>query len=495
MKFKIFITLFLTTVLISCRKNNSSTNNTGFKSATQAELVGVDNTPTFLMGTLPQKYSLNMPTPGNQGQQGSCTSWSVGYGMASFYMQDATPYTDNSELGSPKFLFNQIKQGNCPGGTSYPENLNLLKNVGICSLSDMSYNDNECSLQPNTNQLSSATKNKILRWEIVNKSNITNIKSLLYSGYPVMISFDVDDNFNNFNTPIIWSSVSGNTNYGSHATVVCGYDDSKNAFKVLNSWGTSFKDNGFFWIDYNFFKTVVLEAYVAYPIKKTSTNDITNGLVLNLTLDGNANDQSGNNNNGIVSGATLTNDRKGQSNKAYQFGGFYNPNFIQVPNSNSLMITSSFSICLWVKLNSKDAMNNLGDFSSNQSYQCLFSKDFDVDCIQSGIFYNYLGNNEFQTGVSGNWSKNEFYNTNISYSLGNWVHLTYVHTGTSLKLYKNGVLVIDMPGNLSYNISNTKDLYIGRFSSKWYPLNGAIDEFRMYNRALTDSEVQQIYQQ
>ena len=490
---KVIFAIFIL-ALLGCNKDEIIDNSsTGFKFATASELANISSTPNFLMGALPTKHFLNMPPVGDQKSQGSCTSWSVGYGCGSFYMQDASPYSNNSELGSPKFLFNQIKIGNCTGGTTYPSNLTLLKDKGVCSLSDMPYDDGECSVQPNSSQLNSASSNKILRWEMVDKNSVTNVKSLLYSGYPVMIAFETEDNFNNFTTPIIWKSKKGTPN-GSHATIVCGYDDDKNAFKVQNSWGPSFKDNGYFWIDYSFFPNVVLEAYVAYPVKKNPNNDLTKGLVLHLPFNGNANDISIYGNNGTVNGAVLTKDRKGNTNSAYEFGGFNNSNFIKVPNSNSLRINNSFSISLWVKLNSKDAMNNLGDYSSTQSYQCLFSKDFDVDCIQSGIFYNYDGKNEFKTGVSGNWSRNEFHNTNFSYKVGEWVHLTYVHTGSELRLYKNGILVINMSGSLSYDISNTKDLFIGRFSTKWYPLNGVIDEFRMYNRVLTESEIQQIYQ-
>jgi C1A family cysteine protease len=35
--------------------------------------------------------------------------------------------------------------------------------------------------------------------------------------------------------------------------VIVGYDDSKNAWRVMNSWGASWCENGYGWIDYNFF--------------------------------------------------------------------------------------------------------------------------------------------------------------------------------------------------------------------------------------------------
>ena len=60
----------------------------------------------------------------------------------------------------------------------------------------------------------------------------------------------------------------------------------------------------------------------------------TTGLVGYWPFNGNANDESGNGNNGTVNGATLTTDRFGSANSAYSFNG--NGNHIEIPNSPSL---------------------------------------------------------------------------------------------------------------------------------------------------------------
>ena len=58
--------------------------------------------------------------------------------------------------------------------------------------------------------------------------------------------------------------------------------------------------------------------------------------------------ESGNGNDGEVSGATLGNDRHGNSNSAYQFDG--NQNHIRVSHSTSLNFEAknSFSISAWI---------------------------------------------------------------------------------------------------------------------------------------------------
>ena len=65
---------------------------------------------------------------------------------------------------------------------------------------------------------------------------------------------------------------------------------------------------------------------------------------------GNANDLSGNNNNGTVNGATLTTDRFGSANSAYSFDGV--SNYIKVDILNTtLQLNNNFSFSVWADLN------------------------------------------------------------------------------------------------------------------------------------------------
>ena len=73
-------------------------------------------------------------------------------------------------------------------------------------------------------------------------------------GHPLIISIAADQSFLDATAGFIWR-----TNLGggiSHALVICGYDDSKHAYKVFNSWGTSWGDAGYSWIDYDLLPTV-----------------------------------------------------------------------------------------------------------------------------------------------------------------------------------------------------------------------------------------------
>src|ERR1019366_3185308 len=78
-----------------------------------------------------------------------------------------------------------------------------------------------------------------------------------------------------------------------------------------------------------------------------SQSFLTNGLVAYYPFNGNANDASGNGNNGTVYGAILTTDRFGNSNSAYSFDGA--SSYIEVPSNASLLFSNQLTISAWIK--------------------------------------------------------------------------------------------------------------------------------------------------
>lgn len=47
--------------------------------------------------------------------------------------------------------------------------------------------------------------------------------------------------------------ITTNSMHKLHAMALVGYDDNKNAFRIRNSWGTDWGDEGSIWVDYDFF--------------------------------------------------------------------------------------------------------------------------------------------------------------------------------------------------------------------------------------------------
>lgn len=217
--------------------------------------------------SIPSSYIIpNTPQIVNQGQEGSCVAFATAYAAASILEYNFKGVTSPR---SPEYVYNQIKISSCPNGTYVSRGLDLIKNQGACSWDEMPYTDAECSTQPNAAQKSAASTHKFTTWATVDKTNITNVKTLLSMNLPIVIAITVDRSFDSLSAANnwTWKSHSGKVR-GGHAICVVGYDDTKQAFKVQNSWGKTWGDNGFFWIDYAFFaKTTqgaINESYVAY---------------------------------------------------------------------------------------------------------------------------------------------------------------------------------------------------------------------------------------
>jgi len=212
---------------------------------------------------LPEEFDLSsfLPPIGNQGRQGSCVSWATTYYLKSFQERIETdlPYSAD-RIMSPAYTYNQITQGVCEG-TAFESTLDLLLNKGTVSIGSFPYLDYSCNIQPNESQNTEAELNKISDYKYLSGENMTlEIKTLLNAQTPILISsfldseFGLEDEFGltAYREHIVDYSVQG----GCHAMLVVGYSDIFHAFKVVNSWGEDWGDNGFVWIDYAAFDNV-----------------------------------------------------------------------------------------------------------------------------------------------------------------------------------------------------------------------------------------------
>jgi len=230
--------------------------------------------------------------------------------------------------------------------------------------------------------------------------------------------------------------------------------------------------------------------------------------VASYPFNGNANDISGNNNNGVLGGESanpiLTTDRFGNPNSAYLFGGFHNKNWIQIPNSPSLQISSQLSISFWFKQCAFDGMDGYGNYSPEGRFVPI-SKAGDGVAANPGFWCWITSTSTYRLNVqAGNKNgrsagalnfEDEIYNNCI----GNceWVHCAFIINGSTCGIYLNGKLEKETTINpADFNTANTQDLYIGRMfgsSTVWYPFNGAIDDINIYNCALTQTEINSLY--
>lgn len=204
-------------------------------------------------------FRLTMPPVSNQGSEGSCVAFAVGYAARSaeqYYRTGATSYSNATNIFSPEFLYNQVKFSiECSSGTAMQTALDFIKLNGICTFQTMPYSSsNGCSLLPTSTQSSEALNYKISSYAKLYTTDKAAIKSMVTQKHPVIITIIADNSFIAAKTGFIWKTFSGSGSLG-HSVVICGYDDSKNAYLIMNSWGTGWGDAGYSWIDYDFFLT------------------------------------------------------------------------------------------------------------------------------------------------------------------------------------------------------------------------------------------------
>lgn len=205
----------------------------------------------------------------------------------------------------------------------------------------------------------------------------------------------------------------------------------------------------------------------------------TNGLVAWYPFNGNANDASGNGNNGTVYGATLTADRFGNLNSAYSLDGINN--YIEL---QGISIVGDFSFSGWIYLRSYNlscAFFNLGNAGDTDGVNLNFT-NLNTPSLHAQI-----------------WDGTTYTNANLFCStttipLNSWTNITITLSGSNFSFYINGSLVnvitsSNIPGNINRLLQ-----YIGKPTHNGNEnTNGIFDDIRFYNRALNQSEITAIY--
>jgi hypothetical protein len=233
-----------------------------------------------LMGELPVSADLtkHFPTPGDQGEQASCVGWAASYAVKSYQegVERGWDLSDSDHVFSPSYVYNQIAYppGNRFGGSSYIDAFNVLTEQGSVPISSFSYDQYDCSRQPSAAVKSSANPYRIATWRRVNVMDTVEMKAQIASGFPVMLGIMVDEGLEMLGAGKIYTYYSGYST-GGHAVVAVGFDDNRGAFKIFNSWGTGWADEGKGWVSYDALKSMVVEGYVCQDLIVSTPPDVT----------------------------------------------------------------------------------------------------------------------------------------------------------------------------------------------------------------------------
>jgi hypothetical protein len=206
---------------------------------------------------------------------------------------------------------------------------------------------------------------------------------------------------------------------------------------------------------------------------------LSDGLVAYYPFNGNANDESGNGNNGTINGATLTADRFGNPNSAYSFNG--NGQYIEVQDSPSIR-PSYITLNIWAYPKTTPRM-----ILGKSTYSNATNEQY---AITGGADIMIKRNSNCQVGQG--W----YSAINVDLPINSWSLITGTWDGSTLKTYINGVLKksnTDVPSGGIDNCSGGT-LRIGKWwSQDIAPFNGFIDDIRIYSRALSQAEIEQLY--
>jgi len=237
-------------------------------------------------------------------------------------------------------------------------------------------------------------------------------------------------------------------------------------------------------------------------VTPSSPLEIDNGLIAYYPFNGDAEDESKNNNNGIVNGATLTQDRFGNEESAFDFDG--KDDFIEVlVDSEEFKSIGDFTLSVWINFRMFEKKHSS---SSVFDRQYIFNGHAHSKTVKSGFYkdgFNLLldwkrNNDEILMAGLRKGGFIEFI-TDVP-SKNAWNHLTLMKRNEHVYIYVNGQLKSKEQTALN-NMDMYHNLFIGTFSGnnpyqtkgKYnYSYNGKIDDIAIYNRALSDEEILQL---
>ncbi len=223
------------------------------------------------------------PEVRHQGDISSCVGWSLGYAAMTIERAIQNGWTDKREINtnanSALYVFNQISEGNCNAGITFPAALEHILNEGNCLRQDFDakMDVNDC----NAPVPQVVDRYRIQHFEPLFRSNappdkkIRKVRMVLAQKKPVAMGMTIRNNFMQLgSSDSQWRPHIGDTGWANgHAMVVVGYDDNRfakgqsreadmrGAFKIMNSWGKEWGQRGFIWVRYRYFAEFCKQAF------------------------------------------------------------------------------------------------------------------------------------------------------------------------------------------------------------------------------------------
>lgn len=248
---------------------------TGAEAIDPADYAKLPAVPTYRAFT-PYGVDLSdeFPKPGWQGQQASCVAWATTYAGSSYFHGERIGRRPQqpAELMSPGFLYASLR----PAGASCNKPLLLkdalvfLRDRGAVSYADFATDVDRCDAGLPAGLAAKARDFRLRGFRRIMTRpapgfpaalNIDDIKGELYQERPVVFIMSAPQSFMDLNDARTYQYLQPSA-VNRHAMAIVGYDDRRQAFRVINSWGEDWGDKGYAWVGYDTFRTLATEAYV-----------------------------------------------------------------------------------------------------------------------------------------------------------------------------------------------------------------------------------------
>lgn len=249
------------------------------------ELPELNDDVLGFVSNLPASYSFEEYVPAVLTQSGaSCVGFaSQYYALSTMYnirLGIKDPSQKYSHAFDPYFVYSIVKSRdgeNCDEGSNFAEAFDILKKAGAKKMLFPPYLvcDSSWDKEKLSTTLPYTMPYSIDEWRYakVNYEFLPTAKNALYNGIPLIFGVGLTDSFNALSSDDsssissssgLWEPKSYEDRLGGHALTIVGYDDNKfgGAFRVVNSWGRNWGDNGYFWMKYSDFIDNVKAAFI-----------------------------------------------------------------------------------------------------------------------------------------------------------------------------------------------------------------------------------------
>ncbi len=215
-------------------------------------LDSFDRAPRF-RAVLPDYVDLSdrMPPVGDQMDSGSCVSWATGHAVRGYYLRASRNFGQDAPLVSPLFLHTLLNA--CPDiGSNVPSAMRLMSQIGVVTEDQFPFSDQHCN-RPSSTLIARASTLRIRGAKLLDHRQPDDLKGALAKGHPIAFGYLITAELGLLkgkNAGKIYDPSASQPNRGGHAMVITGYDERRQAFRVMNSWGKGWGQDGFGWFSY-----------------------------------------------------------------------------------------------------------------------------------------------------------------------------------------------------------------------------------------------------